>query len=89
VYLADSNAADQMDWGRIPPPVSLIRPRFAFSIGYAVSDALAHAISDKTEAAYRRGDLFEKRRKLMETWASYVTDGTGMVVPLRAGVRGQ
>jgi integrase len=33
--------------------------------------ALAHTISDKVEAAYRRGDLFEKRRKLMEAWARY------------------
>jgi integrase len=31
--------------------------------------ALAHAIGDKVEAAYRRGDLFDKRRKLMEMWA--------------------
>jgi integrase len=33
--------------------------------------ALAHAISDKVEAAYRRGDLFEKRRRLMLDWAKY------------------
>ena len=33
--------------------------------------ALAHQISDKAEASYRRGDQFEKRRKLMEAWASY------------------
>lgn len=33
--------------------------------------ALAHAISDKVEAAYRRGDLFEKRRRLMADWAAY------------------
>jgi integrase len=33
--------------------------------------ALAHAIGDKVEAAYRRGDLFEKRRKLMEAWAGF------------------
>lgn len=33
--------------------------------------ALAHKISDKVEAAYRRGDLFEKRRKLMEDWARH------------------
>ena len=33
--------------------------------------ALAHAIDDKTEAAYRRGDLFEKRRRLMEAWTDY------------------
>ncbi len=33
--------------------------------------ALAHAIGDKVEAAYRRGDLFEKRRKLMQDWAKF------------------
>ena len=33
--------------------------------------ALAHAISDKVEAAYRRGDLFDKRRQLMEHWARF------------------
>jgi len=33
--------------------------------------ALAHAIGNKVEAAYRRGDLFEKRRQLMRDWASY------------------
>jgi integrase len=33
--------------------------------------ALAHKISDKVEAAYRRGDLFEKRRRLMNDWARY------------------
>ena len=34
--------------------------------------ALAHVLSDKTEAAYQRGDLFEKRRKLMQAWTDYV-----------------
>jgi hypothetical protein len=33
--------------------------------------ALAHRISDKAEASYRRGDQFEKRRKLMEAWAAF------------------
>lgn len=33
--------------------------------------ALAHTIGDKVEAAYRRGDLFNKRRELMEAWASF------------------
>ena len=33
--------------------------------------ALAHTLRDKTEAAYRRGDLFEKRARLMADWASY------------------
>lgn len=32
--------------------------------------ALAHTIPGKAEAAYRRGDLFEKRRKLMDAWGS-------------------
>lgn len=34
--------------------------------------ALAHTIKDKTEAAYRRGDLLAKRRELMEAWATYL-----------------
>ena len=34
--------------------------------------ALAHAISDKTESAYRRGDLFIKRQKMMQEWADYL-----------------
>jgi len=34
--------------------------------------ALAHAIGDKVEAAYRRGDLFEKRKQLMDDWESFL-----------------
>lgn len=37
--------------------------------------ALAHAIGDKTEAAYRRGDLFDKRRELMNAWADFLAGG--------------
>jgi integrase len=33
--------------------------------------ALAHAVGDDVEAAYRRGDLFEKRKRLMDAWAQY------------------
>jgi integrase len=33
--------------------------------------ALAHSVSDKVEAAYRRGDLFQKRRQLMDAWARF------------------
>jgi integrase len=36
--------------------------------------ALAHTIQNKAERAYRRGDALEKRRQLMETWASYCQD---------------
>jgi hypothetical protein len=32
---------------------------------------LAHAISDKTEKAYRRGDLFDRRRRLMTAWEEF------------------
>jgi integrase len=48
--------------------------------------ALAHAVGDKVEAAYRRGDLFQKRREVAEAWARFC-DGReqGLVVPLRAG----
>jgi integrase len=34
--------------------------------------ALAHVIENKVEAAYRRGDLFEKRRKMMQDWADFL-----------------
>lgn len=44
--------------------------------------ALAHKISNKVEAAYARSDLFEKRRKLMNTWASYLTSSDENVIAL-------
>ena len=45
--------------------------------------ALAHAIGDKVEAAYRRGELMEKRRALMQQWATFLTTGSkGKVVPI-------
>jgi integrase len=39
--------------------------------------ALAHAVGDKTEAAYRRGDLFDKRWALMQQWADFVAPAGG------------
>jgi hypothetical protein len=39
--------------------------------------ALAHVVGDKVEAAYRRGDLFEKRRRLMEAWATHCQTASG------------
>jgi integrase len=44
--------------------------------------ALAHTIANKVEAAYRRGNLLEKRRALMDAWASFCTSGEGKVVQL-------
>ena len=46
--------------------------------------ALAHVIENKAEAAYRRGDLFDKRRKLVEAWAVYcAAPKAGKVVAFR------
>ena len=54
--------------------------------------ALAHSVGDKVEAAYRRGDLFEKRRRIMADWAKHCAriekaDG-GNVVALAKSARG-
>lgn len=50
--------------------------------------ALAHTLPDKTESAYRRGSMQEKRRKMMQDWASYAlstprTTAGSTVVPIR------
>jgi len=46
--------------------------------------ALAHAVGDETERAYRRGDALEKRRKLMDAWGKFCEPkATGNVVALR------
>ena len=47
--------------------------------------ALGHAVSDKVETAYRRGDLFQKRRRLMGEWARFCYGGAkaGEVVAIR------
>src|SRR3546814_15949910 len=37
--------------------------------------ALAHTIENKVERAYRRGDLFDKRRRLMNDWATHCSRG--------------
>jgi hypothetical protein len=50
--------------------------------------ALSHAVGDETEQAYQRGDLFEKRRRLMDAWAKYCAKSPAVVgsnvTPLRA-----
>jgi integrase len=53
---------------------------------FVVEQALAHAIGNGVEEAYRRGDLFEKRARLMEDWAKYCAGAnarSGEVVILR------
>ncbi|MAX47585.1 MAG: integrase [Rhodospirillaceae bacterium] len=53
--------------------------------------ALAHTIANRNEAAYRRGDLFDKRRRLMNDWATYCNAPTVLagssVSPIRAEAR--
>jgi integrase len=50
--------------------------------------ALAHVVGDATEQAYQRGDMFEKRRKLMDAWAAYCSKRplSGAVVDLKTKV---
>ena len=50
---------------------------------FVAEAALAHVVADKVEAAYRRADLLEKRRKLMEAWAAYCGRSGAHVVSLR------
>jgi integrase len=56
---------------------------------HVIEMALAHTVQDKTEAAYRRGDLFEKRRQLMDAWARYcerpAATAARNVIPIGAG----
>ena len=48
--------------------------------------ALAHAVGDETERAYRRGDALKKRRKLMDAWAEYLTaKPDAKIIPLNRG----
>jgi integrase len=52
-----------------------------------VEAALAHVVGSKVEAAYQRSDMFDKRRRLMEAWASFCAKGTSTaeILPLRKG----
>jgi integrase len=60
------------------------RTNFAREVAEA---ALAHAVGDKVEAAYRRSDLFEKRRRLMDAWATYCASPAvaAKVISIRQG----
>jgi integrase len=46
--------------------------------------ALAHTVPDKVEAAYRRGDLFERRRRMMQAWADFCAKAPGEVITMAA-----
>ncbi|WP_426041038.1 tyrosine-type recombinase/integrase [Brevundimonas sp. TWP2-3-4b1] len=70
----------RMDRGEGTPPITVHGFRSSFRDWASeatfhhpdlVELALAHTIGNKVEAAYRRGDMFEKRRALMEDWAAW------------------
>ena len=49
-----------------------------------IEAALVHRLKDNAEAAYAPGDLFAKRRQLMEDWAAHLGQGEKAVVQLQA-----
>ncbi|MBU2755433.1 integrase arm-type DNA-binding domain-containing protein [Acidithiobacillus sp. CV18-2] len=79
---------------RIRPDISVHGMRSAFRdwcsektsfANEVVELSLAHVNRDKTEAAYFRSDLLEKRRELMAAWARYLDEKKSVVVALRSG----
>ena len=48
-----------------------------------VEAALAHTVRDRTETAYARSDLFERRRHLMDDWTEYLAETRGQVLSLK------
>ena len=55
--------------------------------GEVAEAALAHAIPNKVEAAYRRTDFFDKRRKLMDAWGTYCDGGSANISQLAQGLK--
>lgn len=54
--------------------------------GEVAEAALAHAVPNAVEAAYRRTTFFDKRREMMEAWAAFcLGEGGAEVVPIRKG----
>jgi integrase len=72
---------------------SALRDWTAETTGYSrevAEAALAHTLGDRVEAAYRRGDLFQKRRRLMQDWATFCgrqAAPSESVTPIRAAAR--
>ena len=46
--------------------------------GEVAEAALAHKVRNQIEAAYRRSDLFERRRRLMDDWVAYLAQGASL-----------
>lgn len=89
-----SNMAMAMALRRIKPTITVHGFRSCFRDWVAeetmhspdvAEKALAHAVANQVEAAYRRGDLLEHRRRLMKDWADYCLTGSwGNVIQLEA-----
>jgi integrase len=47
-----------------------------------IETAMAHRLKDKSEASYARGDLFAKRRRLMQDWADYLATAPASVLEM-------
>jgi integrase len=54
-----------------------------------IETALGHKLKDKAEAAYARGDLFQKRRRLMQDWANYLAAPAAKVLELAETKQGR
>ena len=48
-----------------------------------IEAALGHVVTNRTEAAYARSDLFDRRRRLMNEWSAYLEGAQGELLPLR------
>ena len=74
------------DRARLPVDLPRLGGRATTFPAEVAEMALAHVVGDKVEAAYRRGDLFQKRRQLAEAWATYCDSPvpSAEVVPIRA-----
>ena len=56
---------------------------------HVIEQVLGHVVGTAVERAYRRTDLFEQRRRLMQQWSEYCSKpdtANGEVVPMRQGV---
>ena len=86
--IAETNGADRHNGPRLPFDVRDWAAETTAYPNHVIEMALAHAIGDKVEAAYRRGDLFAKRSRLMAEWAKYCSQldkgQTGVVTAIRA-----
>ena len=90
--LSDMTLTMPLRRAKIPITIHGFRSAFRDWVAEATSvprelaeKALAHAVGDKVEAAYQRGDLFDKRRELMDAWATFCTGANKRdnVTPMR------